>query len=83
MLCYAMRCKGRMRKTYNDKQLHTQLLYFKSLFDAKAARAAAAESMKQQGKEEDPVDTLGNGEDAALCKELTQQVLASSRAALS
>ena len=35
--CTVPRCKGRMLKTYSDKQLHTQMLFFKSLFDTKWA----------------------------------------------
>jgi DNA polymerase alpha subunit A len=31
--CTVPRCKGRMGKTYDDRALHTQLLFFMSLFD--------------------------------------------------
>ena len=37
--CTVPRCKGRMLKTYTDKTLHTQLLFYKSLFDTKWAKS--------------------------------------------
>ena len=37
--CTVPRCRGRMVKTFNDKALHTQLLFFKSLFDVEWAKA--------------------------------------------
>jgi DNA polymerase alpha subunit A len=36
--CTVARCKGKMLKTYSDRRLHNQLLYFRTLFDLQSAR---------------------------------------------
>jgi DNA polymerase alpha subunit A len=45
--CTVSRCRGKMQKTRTDRALHTQLLYYASLFDETAARAKAAAAGKR------------------------------------
>jgi len=46
--CTVPRCRGRMLKTYSDKDLHTQLLFFKSLFDHQWAKTKVETDNKRR-----------------------------------
>jgi DNA polymerase alpha subunit A len=48
--CTVPRCKGRMMKTYTDKALHTQLLFFKSLFDHQWSLDKLAQDNKRRAE---------------------------------
>ena len=46
--CTVPRCKGKMCKTYTDKQLHTQMLFYKSLFDMKWSKEKVEQDNKRR-----------------------------------
>ena len=51
-VCTVPRCKGRMLKTYTDKRLHTQLLYFSTLFDVNWSKTKIDADNKRRGPAE-------------------------------
>jgi DNA polymerase alpha subunit A len=48
--CTVPRCKGKMCKSYSDKQLHTQLLFYKSLFDLKWSKDKVEQDNKRRAE---------------------------------
>jgi len=57
--CTVPCCKGRMRKTYSEADLHTQLVFYRTLFDAEWAS-------KKLGAEKASALSLGLDQEAAL-----------------
>eukprot|EP00962_Isochrysis_galbana_P001330 scaffold342_cov106-Isochrysis_galbana.AAC.1 len=64
--CTVARCRGKMQKTRTDRALHTQLLYYASLFDEAAARAKAVIAGKRRGEEWREPPPLDAADAAAL-----------------
>ena len=52
--CTVPRCKGRMLKTYAEKRLHNQLLFYKSLFDVKWAHGKIEADNKRRTEKLSP-----------------------------
>ena len=69
--CTVPRCKGKMCKSYTDKALHTQLLFYKSLFDLKWSREKVEQDNKRR-TEKISVPQLEIEEEQAL-ERLTHQ----------
>ena len=71
--CTVPRCKGKMLKRYSDKRLHTQLLFFKTLFDVEWARAKVEADCKRRDMPVEAAATHLEVEDAALLGSLKKQ----------
>ena len=69
--CTVPRCQGKMLKTYTDKQLHTQLLYYKSLFDVAWAHTKIDADNKRRAEKVTPTPLAP--EDAQVLDGLTGQ----------
>ena len=72
--CTVPRCKGRMLKSYPERRLHVQLLYFKRLFDAEGARKRlAADAKRRSGASASSSSFALPGDDLELLNSLMGQ----------
>lgn len=72
--CTVPRCKGRMCKTVTERALHSQLLFFKSLFDVKWAEEKVKADNKRRPEGAKQVPSALEKSDRKLCDDLWQQV---------
>jgi len=64
-----------MLKSYSDKRLHTQLLFFKTLFDVEWARSKVEADCKRRDLPLEAAATHLEADEAALFGALKQQVV--------
>jgi DNA polymerase alpha subunit A len=78
--CTVPRCKGRMLKLHSDQKLHTQLLFYKTLFDLTWARKKAMNASKRKSDAQPILPHEPLAEDVERLANLEKQAAGALRA---
>ena len=78
--CTVPRCKGRMLKLHSDQKLHTQLLFYKTLFDLTWARKKATNASKRKSDAQPILPHEPLAEDVERLANLEKQAAGALRA---